>query len=86
MNSPIEIERMKINQIDGSIIKLLDMRFNVVKTILEIKKQNQMQIFQASREQEVLKRVSSQSNNPKFTCEVFRIIMQQSRKFQEEIK
>ena len=44
-----------------------------------------MPIFQAGREQQVLDRVSSLSKNSKFNVEVFRAIMEQSKKFQEEI-
>ena len=82
--NPLEIERQKINQIDEALIRLLDIIFEVVRTIGKIKKHNNLQVFQPSREQQVLERVNSLSNNSIFTAEIFKTIMQQSRKFQKE--
>lgn len=84
--NPIEIERAKINQIDRSIIELLDRRFEVVRTIAEIKTWLGMPVFQAGREQEVLERVSSLSQNSDFMAEIFKKIMEESKKFQEALK
>ena len=83
--NPIEIEREKINHLDANIIKLLDMRFEIVKTIGEIKKQNNLPIFQASREKLIIEKVKNSSINSEFTIEIFKSIMQQSKKFQERI-
>ena len=81
----IEIERQKINQIDGALVKLLDVRFETVQAIAKIKKQLQMPIFQPGREQIVLQRVSQISKNPKSNKRIFEIIMLESKNIQEAL-
>jgi len=83
--SGIEIERQKINHIDEALIKLLDKRFEVVSTIVAIKKQIGTPIFQPGREREVLNHTSSLSKNSVSMQEIFRKIMQESRKIQGEL-
>ena len=82
----IEIERQKISQIDEALVKLLDSRFKVVKAIAVTKKQLGMSIFQPGREQQVLQKTASLSQNPEFIQSIFQNIMQESRKFQENLK
>ncbi len=80
------IEREKINNLNKQIIILLDNRFNSVAIISKIKKELGMPIFQANREQEILRRVAGVSKNPTHCIEIFKEIMDQSKRFQEELK
>jgi chorismate mutase len=81
----LEIERQKINQIDEAIVKLLDLRFEKVIAIGIIKKQFKLPIFQIKREQEVLNRISNLSQNTEASMNIFRVIMQESKKIQERV-
>jgi monofunctional chorismate mutase len=80
----IEIEREKINQINKSLVKLLDKRFNVVLAIARLKQKNGIKIFQPTREKQILDKVSRLSKNPKFVLRIFKTIMNESKKFQME--
>ena len=80
------IEREKIDKIDLELAKLLDLRFERVHEILEIKKQQGMPVFHPGREKEIIEQVSSKSKNPEFIAEIFKKIMQESRKFQEALR
>jgi monofunctional chorismate mutase len=82
--NPLEIERAKINQLDEILISLFEERLKIVLNIAEIKKQNNLPIFQANREKEILEKITRLSQNSKFILNIFKTIMQESKKFQEE--
>jgi len=83
LNEQLQIEREKIDIIDTRIVKLLDVRLKTVRNISEIKQKSGMPIFQAGREQNVLERVSNLSKNSDSCVEIFKKVMEESRKFQE---
>lgn len=86
IDSPnIEIERTKIDQLDREIVCLLDRRFELVKTIAKIKMNHGIPIFQAGREQQVLERVANISKNSDSCIEIFKKIMLESKRLQEEL-
>lgn len=82
LNEQLQIEREKIDLIDTGIVKLLDVRLETVRNISEIKQKSGMKVFQAGREQKVLERVSSLSQNSASCIEIFKKIMEESKKFQ----
>lgn len=52
----LEEARIKINQIDAEIAKLFEQRMTAVESILQYKLEKGLAIFDAAREQEVLKK------------------------------
>ena len=59
----LENARNKINQIDKEIAKLFEERMNAVKEVIEYKEENNLNIFDETREQEVIKRNLDLINN-----------------------
>jgi len=51
----LEKARMEINEIDEEIVKLLEKRFNLVLQIGQYKKENNIPVFDESREKKVIK-------------------------------
>ena len=50
----LEESRVKIDSIDEQITKLFEQRMKAVEGVLEYKKQNNMQIFDGSREKAII--------------------------------
>jgi len=57
----LEESRRKIDEIDRTIAKLFEERMETVSHVAAYKKENNMQIFQPAREQDILKRRSEQA-------------------------
>jgi len=76
--------REEINSIDLSFINLLERRMNLAEIIGNIKKQNNIQIRNRAREQEILNKINTAHNLA--IKSIFKKIMQESRKLQEKIK
>lgn len=57
--SRLEDARKEINAIDEEMAKLFERRMNAVKDVAEYKKENGMQVFDSSREQQVIERNSN---------------------------
>lgn len=75
--------RQKINKLNAELVTLLDKRLKVAQEIGEVKKQLNLPIFDAQREQEILNKISESSHYPEKTKEIFKKIMEESRKVQE---
>ena len=54
--------RIKIDKIDGEIVKLLDKRAKLAKQVGERKRKSNMQYFDASRQKSILKRTEKDSD------------------------
>lgn len=78
--------RRQIDQIDQQIVELLGRRQKAVEDVVAIKKKYQLPIYHPAREADVVTNRRSQGGdaglNPDFVEELFRAIMQQSRKSQ----
>ncbi|MBS3079404.1 chorismate mutase [Candidatus Pacearchaeota archaeon] len=81
----LETIREEINKTDEDLIKLLDKRFEIVKTVVKIKKEKGIPFFQAKREQEILNRVSNLSKNSESSQNIFKVIMKETLKFEENL-
>lgn len=79
--------RTKIDELDNKILRLLKERFTLMPEVINYKIQNNLEIFDESREQEVLKnKVSAAkefSMDEKFVTEIYQLIMDQSKEIQK---
>ncbi|MDD5192453.1 MAG: chorismate mutase [Candidatus Nanoarchaeia archaeon] len=82
-NKKIAQLRMKIDNIDESLMSLLDKRADIVKVIGKIKEKQGLPVFNKSRENEILLK-SQRSGNTQFVNSVFIKILGESRRIQEE--
>jgi chorismate mutase len=82
----LERERKNVDRIDLEITKLLDKGIEVVSKIRKAKDELGMPICQPGREKQVLERVRQISKNPDFSEGVFKMIMEESKRFQEELR
>lgn len=79
--------RKVIDECDREIVMAIEKRFNTVKQVVEYKKQNNLDIYQANREKEVLDKVDSYLNNKDFSQELKSLyikIMDLSKEIQEK--
>ncbi len=84
----LEEQRNKIDNIDKQIVKLFEERMNTVVEIAKIKKENNMQIFDSSRENLVIEKVKSYLENKEieeYLKEFYLELMKISKKYQKEI-
>lgn len=77
-------KRILIDAIDSQIIDLLQRRFQVVSEIKEIKKANNIQILDSSREKTILDNILSKCDNKHGDniAEIYKTIMNESKKNQ----
>ena len=82
----IEDWRNRIDELNDELIALLNKRATYATEIGKLKKQQGLPIFDATREQAVLEKVSSLTKGP-LTPEsiknIFQVIMQETRKVEE---
>ncbi len=81
----LETSRKKINQIDQQIAALFEQRMDAAKNVALYKKQYGLQIFDSSREQEILKKEVELINNPDYKpyyLEFIQDLMDVSKKYQ----
>ena len=81
--------RDKIDAIDGEIVRLLAERFDIAKEVAEYKKSNNLPIFQADREAEILRRISEQLSGEnrryrEYILDLYKIILDKSKIVQKE--
>ncbi len=62
----LEEIRMEINNLDEKIVKLLEQRFNLVLEVGKAKKENNLQIFDGSRENAVIENCKKHLENEKY--------------------
>lgn len=76
--------RLKIDEIDRQIARLLSARFELAKKIAIYKKLNKLKIVDKKREVQVIKNINRHSNkHQKFLKEIFGDILSYSRKIQK---
>ena len=61
----LEKQRSKIDKIDKELVKLFEERMNTVVEVAQIKKENNIEIFDSSRENLVIDKVKSYLENEK---------------------
>lgn len=85
--SDLEELRKIIDECDREIVFAIEKRFETVQQIVQYKKSNNMDIFQPSREKEVLEKVNSYLGNDEFCDELeslYVYIMKLSKQIQEK--
>ncbi len=87
--SDLETLRKSVDQCDLEIVQALEKRFNIVKEIVQYKQENNLEIYQPSREAEVLEKIQSYLSKDEFSEELKEIyikIMEMSKEIQETQK
>ena len=79
----IEALRKKIDQIDRSVARLLMLRIETARKIGKIKKTNNAPALDRKREAQVINNVKKSSQNNKFIADIYRRIIEYSRKIQK---
>jgi len=75
--------RKEIDKVDAKIAGLLDKRAEIVKKVGKEKKRLKITVVNASREKEVLKRVSAGRKNKRYIKSCFIGIIKESRNIQK---
>ena len=85
----LEDLREKIDRVDTLLLKIIAKRQEIVKMIADIKKKENLEIFQPEREKQlIVKRMELAADldvDPKFVFNLFQKILENSRQIQEEI-
>lgn len=79
--------RKRIDEIDSDILKLLNERIMCVINIAAIKKQKKMPVYQAEREDNIIKRLLEENNGPIEDLNIrniFSMILTESRRVQRK--
>jgi len=79
--------RKKIDKIDKKLIKLFEKRMDVVKSLGEYKKENNLEIIDIEREKEILKNrvmLTKKAEYKEYTLEFFESLMKVSKKLQSK--
>ena len=79
----LEILRKRIDNLDNSIARLLLSRLEIAKKIGKLKKKSNSKIFDLKRETKVINNVKKSSRNNKFVVEIYKEIIEQSKKVQK---
>jgi chorismate mutase len=72
--------RKKIDKIDNDLSKLLEERENLVKAVKKEKRKNDIKILDQKREEEIIEK-----QNSTFKKNIFKKILEESRKIQKEL-
>lgn len=84
----LEKQREKIDEIDKEIVRLFEERMKVVVEVAQIKKENNLEIFDSSRENLVIEKVQKYLENEKlkkYLEEFYKDLMNVSKKYQKDI-
>lgn len=85
----LKLFRGEIDKIDNQILKLLKKRFDIVSKIGQLKNIQKTVITDRSREKEIFAKLNESAlklkMDRKFIKKIFRIIILQSKKIQEDI-
>ena len=80
-------QRIRINKIDSQILKLLEDRMKISKEIGEIKLKNDLPIFNAEREKEIISMLQEKTKcSDSMVKEIWEIIFKHSRDIQISLK
>lgn len=81
--------RNEIDNIDSQLFELLSERFEIVKNVVEYKIENNLEIYQKNREEEIFLKVEklckNNNVNIEFGVELITLIMNESKRLQKEI-
>ena len=81
--SELEKLRSEINRIDNNLLDLLSNRMEISVKVGEYKKKNNMQVFDSSREKELVERLINYNNiDNDLVKDLWNIIMKYSKKLQ----
>lgn len=81
--SKLDYYRKKIDLVDRNIVKLLLLRFRLVKQISSHKKRNKIKMTDRKREQQIIKKIGNYNKpHQKFLKEIFSDIIKYSKKLQ----
>lgn len=84
----LEESRIKIDQIDEQITKLFEERMHAVEGVIEYKIQNNMPIFDASRESTIIQKNVNRLNDAKlesYFVDFYQHMMDVSKNYQKDI-
>lgn len=84
----LQEERNKIDEIDKQIVKLFEERMETASKIAKVKKENNMEIFDSSRENLVIEKVKSYLENKeleKYLENFYLDLMSVSKDYQKDI-
>lgn len=84
----LEENRTVIDEVDTELVKLFEQRFAAAKGILEYKKENELPIFDASREEAILKKRSQQLTDTElepYLRAYFQSLMDISKEYQRHL-
>lgn len=82
----LDVFRKTIDKCDMEIVQAIEKRFSTVKQIVQYKKDNNLEIYQPDREQQVLEKVNSYLTSNEFSEELkslYTYIMEISKEIQE---
>lgn len=85
----LEQARKIINEVDSEMAKLFEKRMDAVKAVIEYKLENSMEIYDASREEEVIERNLKNIQNEEYKDyyrEYIINMMKLSKQYQQKIK
>lgn len=83
----LELLRKKIDEIDSELCKLFEQRMEIAKKIGEYKKNNNLNVLDASREKEVLTKAKDRVKNKeleKYYLKLVSYLMELSKDYQKE--
>ena len=84
----LEESRIKIDQIDEQITKLFEERMHAVEGVIKYKMQNNMPIFDASRESAIIQKNVKRLNDAKlesYFVDFYQHMMDVSKNYQKDI-
>lgn len=84
----LQEERNKIDKIDKQIVKLFEERMETASKIAKVKKENNMEIFDSSRENLVIEKVKSYLENKeleKYLEKFYLDLMGVSKDYQKDV-
>ena len=79
-------DRQRIDEIDEKIVSLLEERYDCVSNIAQIKKENNLPVFDTTREDTVLEKIRQMVSNDDYAeaiVETFNQIMMVSKDYQK---
>lgn len=84
----LEIGRETINKVDTELVKLFEERMHAVENILEYKKENNLPVFDASREKANIEKGVEKLNDKKFEkyfVDFYQHLMDVSKDYQKDL-
>lgn len=81
--------RQRLDEIDSQIVRLLEVRAGLVRSVAEHKKERSISIIQKEREEEIMKKLEDYSISTRldkeFLQDIFMRIIEESKKDQKRI-